>query len=132
MELKEFIKAAITDITDAVYELQKDLNNGTIVNPTLATGKEGITVVLVNDETRMMERLNFDIAVTVSETTETDGKVKAGISIFGAKLGTESTGKSENVSRMTFSIPLLLPATHVKTPLEISRERRPKSRLGQQ
>ena len=132
MELKEFIKAAITDITDAVYELQKDLNNGTIVNPTLATGKEGITVVLVNDETRMMERLNFDIAVTVSETTETDGKVKAGISIFGAKLGTESTGKSENMSRMTFSIPLLLPATHVKTPLEISRERRPKSRLGQQ
>lgn len=131
MELKEFIKAAISDITDAVHELQDELTNGTIVNPTIETGKQG-EAVLVNNEVRMMERLNFDIAVTVSETTETDGKVKAGISIFGAKLGTESTGKSENVSRMTFSIPLLLPATHVKTPLEISRERRAKSRLGQQ
>lgn len=34
MELKEFIKTAITDITEAVSELQSELNNGTIVNPT--------------------------------------------------------------------------------------------------
>lgn len=131
MELKEFIKAAISDITDAVHELQDELTNGTIVNPTIETGKQG-EAELVNNEVRMMERLNFDIAVTVSETTELDGKVKAGISVFGAKIGAESTGKSENMSRMTFSIPLLLPATHVKTPLEIMRENRPKSRLSQE
>lgn len=33
MELKEFIKAAVRDITDAVSELQKELDNGTVVNP---------------------------------------------------------------------------------------------------
>lgn len=131
MELKEFIKTAISDITDAVHELQDELTNGTIVNPTIETGKQG-EAVLVNNEVRMMERLNFDIAVTVSETTELDGKVKAGISVFGAKLGAESTGKSENMSRMTFSIPLLLPATHVKTRLEIMRENRPKSYLSKE
>ena len=35
MELKEFIKTAISDITNAVSELQAELSNGAIVNPTL-------------------------------------------------------------------------------------------------
>ena len=38
MELKDFIKAAITDITEAVSELQDELDNGTVVNPTLPRG----------------------------------------------------------------------------------------------
>lgn len=131
MELKDFIKAAVTDITEAVSDLQAELNNGTIVNPTLASSGNNETVN-VDGQCRIMERLNFDIAVTVSETKGANGSIKAGISVFGAKLGGESTGKSENVSRMTFSIPLLLPATNVKTPLERMRESRPKSRLAQQ
>ena len=33
MELKEFIKTAIADITSAVSELQEELKNGAIVSP---------------------------------------------------------------------------------------------------
>ena len=125
MELKEFIKTAITDITEAVSELQEELKNGTIVNPSLTQGEHGKSLV-VDNEVRMMERLNFDIAVTATETTELNGNAKAGISVFGAKVGAENTEKMENVSRLTFSIPLIMPATHVKTPREISMENRPK------
>lgn len=125
MELKEFIKTAIADITNAVSELQEELSNGVIINPTLPNGDQG-TNLLVNDEFRAIEKLNFNIAVTATETTELNGNAKAGISVFGAKVGAESTEKTENVSRLTFSIPLIMPATHVKTPRERYLENRPK------
>lgn len=38
MELKDFVKTAITDITDAISELQSEINNGTIINPSLHQG----------------------------------------------------------------------------------------------
>ena len=119
MELKEFIKTAITDITEAVSELQEELKNGTIVNPSLTQGEHGKSLVV-----DMMERLNFDIAVTATEATELNGNAKAGISVFGAKVEAENAEKMENVSRLTFSIPLLLPATHVMTPMEKLRVKR--------
>lgn len=123
MDLKEFIKTAITDITEAVSELQEELKNGTIVNPSLTQGEHGKSLVVEN-EVRMMERLNFDIAVTATEATELNGNAKAGISVFGAKVGAENKERTENVSRLTFSLPLVLPTTHVKTQLEKMREKR--------
>ena len=68
----------------------------------------------------------FDVAVTASEESGIDGQAKAGISIFRAKLGTATSAKSENVSRISFAIPVVLPTTHIKTPLELSRDKRPK------
>ena len=125
MELKEFIKTAITDITEAVSELQSELNNGAIVNPTLPS-PIALKTLAVDDEIRPIEQLAFDVAVTATEASGIDGSAKAGISIFGAKIGTESSAKTENVSRLTFSVPIVFPTTHVKTPQEIMREKRPK------
>lgn len=84
MELKEFIKTAITDITDAVSELQAGLGNGAIVNPTLPN-PIALKTLAVNDEIKPIEQLSFDVAVTASEEVGIDGQAKAGISIFGAK-----------------------------------------------
>ena len=123
MELKEFIKTAITDITEAVSELQDELGNGTIVNPSHTQVEHGKSWV-VDNEVRMMERLNFDIAVTATEATELNANAKAGISAFGAKAGAENNERTENVSRLTFPLPLVLPTTHVKTPFEKMREKR--------
>lgn len=125
MELKEFIKTAITDITEAVSELQSELDNGAIVNPTLPN-PIALKTLTVDDEIRPIEQLAFDVAVTATEASGIDGSAKAGISIFGAKIGTESSAKTENVSRLTFSVPIVFPTTHVKTPQEIMREKRPK------
>lgn len=125
MELKEFIKTAITDITEAVRELQSGLDNGAIVNPTLPN-PIALKTLTVDNEIRPIEQLAFDVAVTATEASGMDGSAKAGISIFGAKIGTETSAKTENVSRLTFSVPIVFPATHVKTPQEIMRENRPK------
>lgn len=117
MELKEFIKTVITDITEAVSELQSDLNNGAIINPSISRGEYG-KAVLTDQGVAPIEHLNFDVAVTATETSSIDGDAKAGISIFGANVGAESSSRTENVSRLTFSIPLVLPATHVMTAQE--------------
>lgn len=124
MELKEFIKTAITDITNAVSELQGELINGTVINPTISRGEYGKAVIVENG-VAPIEHLNFDVAVTASESSGIDGSAKAGISIFGAKVGAENSSRTENVSRLTFTIPIVYPATHVKTPQEIMREKRP-------
>lgn len=123
MELKEFIKTAIADITNAVKELQGGLDNGAVINPTLPIGENGKTV-LVDNEVRVIERLNFDVAVSASESSTVEGNAKAGISVFGGKVGADTSSRSENVSRLTFSIPVVFPSTHVKTQTEVMRDRR--------
>lgn len=114
MELKEFIKTAISDITGAISELQTELKNGTIVNPALEKAFDN-TSIRINNKLRKIEKLDFDVAVTISETTGIGGAMKAGISILGAKLGTEQSASSQNVSRLTFSIPVLFPVGEAKS-----------------
>ncbi|WP_301345963.1 MULTISPECIES: hypothetical protein [Muribaculaceae] len=123
MELKEFIKTAIADVTNAISELQVELENGTIVNPTLPTPIANTTLP-VDGENRQIERLDFDVAVTASDASQIDGGAKAGISVFGAKIGTKSSAEEQRVSRLTFSIPVVFPTVHVKTPMEMLRENR--------
>lgn len=125
MELKEFIKTAITDITEAISELQSELDNGAVINPSISRGEHG-KAVLIDQGIAPIEHLNFDVAVTATEASNIDGNAKVGISIFGAKVGTESNAKTENVSRLTFSVPIVFPATHVKTPQELMREKQRK------
>lgn len=110
MELKDFIKAAITDITDAVSELQNELTNGAIINPPLQRDYTNRTITAIGQGIRPIEQLSFDVAVTIGETSGVDGHAKAGISIFGAKVGATTSAKMENASRISFSIPVVLPS----------------------
>lgn len=125
MELREFIKTAISDITGAISELQDELTNGSVVNPTLPNPIANATL-LVNDEIRPIERLQFDVAVTASESSQLDGNAKAGISVFGAKIGAATSANEQRVSRLTFSIPILYPSVHVDTPRDMMKRNRPK------
>ena len=125
MELKEFIKTAIADITDAVSELQNELDNGAIVSPSLPNPIANTTVIDPDNENinKPISKIDFDVAITVGDTSATGAGVKAGIQIFSAKIGGESQTHTENVSRMTFSIPVVLPTVYVKNRDEIKNEK---------
>ena len=125
MELKEFIKTAITDITEAVSELQEELKNGSIVNPSIPNPIANVTVkdpdnVNVN---KRVSNVDFDVALTVADTGTIESGGKMGIHIISAKIGGESKSHSENVSRITFSIPIVLPTEHVKSQKELNDEK---------
>ena len=125
MELKEFIKTAITDITEAVSELQEELSNGAIVSPSLPNPISNSTVIDPDNDkvNRRISQIDFDVAITVGDTSATGAGVKAGIQIFSAKIGGESQTHTENVSRMSFSIPVVLPTVHVKSQKDIDNEK---------
>lgn len=114
MELKDFIKTAITDITNAISELQQELNNGTVVSPSFSAQN-----VTTQDGTiRPITEISFDIAVTIGQKESVGAGAKAGISIFSAGINGADENKTENVSRMSFSIPLIYPTAKVKTDQE--------------
>lgn len=125
MELKEFIKTAIADITGAVSELQNELDNGAIVSPSLPNPISNTTVIDPDNDkvNRRISQIDFDVAITVGDTSAIGAGVKAGIQIFSAKIGGESQTHTENVSRMTFSIPVVLPTVYVKNRDEIKNEK---------
>lgn len=104
MELKEFVKTAITDITEAVIELQSELGNGAIVNPALPHSISNGSVD-VGSGNQPIQKMEFDGALTTMEATAIDGGAKGGIAIFATKLGTSQHAQAQNVSRLTFHQP---------------------------
>lgn len=128
MELKEFIKTALSDITNAVSELQAELQNGAIVSPSVPNSIANVTVKDPQDNkiNRPISKIDFDVAITVGSTDNIEAGGKVGIQIFSAKLGGNNENHTENVSRITFSIPVVLPNTHVENEAEWYEKKCPK------
>lgn len=114
MELKDFVKTAITDIVSAVSELQTELKgNGAIINPALPHPVSNGSVD-IGAGNQPIQQLTFDVALTTSEAAEVDGNAKGGIAVFSAKLGTAQHSETQNVSRLSFTIPVVLPAVPIR------------------
>lgn len=120
MELKEFVKTAIQDITNAVSELQSELKNGSIVSPSMPSAIANSTVMDPDNGSinRKISNIDFDVALTVGDSGTIESCGKVGIQIFSAKIGGENKSHTEDVSRITFSIPVVLPTAHVKSKQE--------------
>ncbi len=118
MELKDFIKEAIKDISEAINESNTELAEiGAIVNPkdvyTSGKDEELYGYLVQNDEDENFRRpvhsVNFDVAV--SNTTKKDGKEGIGVNVVGIKLGKDNikTNEDQTSSRLQFSIPVAMP-----------------------
>ena len=79
MELKDFVKGVIFDITNAVKECQ-------------------------------ISNVDFEVSVSVGSSNEVAGK----ITVLSALVGGGSTNRDENVTKVRFSIPVVLPFVHVQ------------------
>ena len=120
MELKEFIKQSIIEISEAVEETNKyfDVNTvNAIVNPEniyASANARSYTMQERNSETRYIEDIDFDVAVTTGG--EISGEAKAGIKIASFQLGGGGAivDTQQNVSRMKFTIPVCLPTGQYK------------------
>lgn len=104
MTLKDFIKTSIQDITSAIEECQKELQNGTILCPTNTNSSSKITTV---GRTLDVSYIDFDVSVSVETIEESNSNGGASLSIvsiakfdFGGK--DSNTGKETNASRIKF------------------------------
>jgi hypothetical protein len=91
MDIKEFVSESLRQITDSVLE-----------HTNYSKTKRACNI----DHQNRMQRVTFDIAVTVVEEEGTEGK--AGISVWsiGAGVKGKSESSSSIVSRIKFDIPI--------------------------
>ncbi|WP_430458212.1 hypothetical protein [Rheinheimera sp.] len=123
MELKDFIKEAIKDISEAITESNSELQDrGVIVNPRRVeiekNDKSNLLGYIISRSKnsdpnflRPVHMLSFDISVTA--TTKQNGKEGIGVNVAGIKLGkdTDKVSSNDTASRLSFSIPIALPVS---------------------
>lgn len=122
MELKEFIKAAISDITDAINELQNEIGGNAIVSPPMPS-PISLKTLKQDGKNRLISDIDFDVAITVGSINSMEGNAGAGIlQVFSAKVNAGNESRIENISRLRFSIPVIFPTAEFKTDLELKEE----------
>jgi len=114
MKLDEFIFESLKQVIDGIEKSQEYAKEkGASIsaeNLTFVGAKNGAGIVFMNQRSgEIVEKIEFDIAVTAKE----GDKAKGGIGLFVGALGIGTQGQveSENssISRLKFSIPLHLP-----------------------
>ena len=114
MELNEFISGTLQSIITAINE-SKDFaeSNGAIINPIIMEHNFNANPTIFRKDGKdgklSLTKIDFDIAVTVSN--EEGSKVGGGIKIQVLNLGASSTNTETNqtTSRIKFSINVALP-----------------------
>lgn len=123
MELREFIKSTLVEVSRGVLDASEDLKDtNAIVSP------ENFTVNSENSQafgrtkkpgedsstngTRVIQKVDFDIAVVVDETDKTNAGVKISVMSIGLSGGGEATSKTGSSSRIRFSVPVVLPGSN--------------------
>jgi len=113
MELQEFVKETLTQISQGVKEAQDSVREiGGYVNPTVicAQGKSESVYFGETAQGHHTLLVDFDVAVSVAEKTTAEGGAKIAVASFlsiGGSGGSDSENKS--TSRVRFKVPLALP-----------------------
>jgi hypothetical protein len=111
MKLKDFVAETLKEIIDGVTEAQGYYSSkGASVNsPNIVYRMAEASQLMDQVSGQIAQMVEFDVAITAAEGTETKG----GIGVFVGPIGLGSQGKSDasntSVSRIKFSVPVLLP-----------------------
>ena len=123
MELKDFIKSVLFDVTEAVKECQEELKNGAIISPSNRSAEEKVRAVSGDLK---ISYIDFEVAVSASSENLNNGEKTGGVEVSGSVIGVRFGGKfggksvseenkqvNENVSKIKFSIPVIYPTQPV-------------------
>jgi len=112
MDLQDFIKETITQIAESVVDIQKYFDEkgiDAVVNPKEVYGGNQYDPSYQDEVNRIVENIDFDIAVTIESDSqkEVGGKLK----VFDVGIGAEGSqaNRQANVSKVKFKIPLVMP-----------------------
>lgn len=122
MELREFIKSSLVEVVRGILDASEELKDtNAIISPdnfkvnsdqsqafgrTLNSKADYRSV----DNTRVVHKVDFDIAVVVDETDKSQAGIKIAVMSLGLSGGGESTSKSGSTSRIQFSVPVVMPS----------------------
>jgi len=111
MELKQFISETLTQILCGISEAQKVAReHGGAINPPLLPIHPGPIDGSIRDGAGTVAQIiGFDIAITASEGTATRGGVGVVAGVFTLGSAGSSQDSNTTVSRVKFSVPVVLP-----------------------
>jgi len=117
MELQEFIKSTIIQISKGIKEAQKELaDSAVIINPSRMKNDSKGNKFLDKSGFRFVQDIEINVGIVA---TEKDGK-KAGIGVFSGFLsgGVQASENNSNqsINNIKFTIPVALPCD--ETPKE--------------
>lgn len=107
MELKDFIKQVLADITNAVAESQQELKNGCIIAPRFSDCESSDIVLYKKGWKAKAYEVEFDISLTTEDTGNAKGKIGVLSSIVG--IGAEAASQNTNTqtNRVKFTVPVI-------------------------
>ena len=106
MELKDFVAETLKQIVKGVKAAQQSKDcEGASVNP------KGFVLNISSGQTQRVSdpkprEIDFDVALMVVEGSEK----KAGLTVWGIGGGLSANSSNTSVSRIRFSVPVILPA----------------------
>lgn len=120
MELKEFIKESLSQIIDAVKETQEKYKDTNVVicPDNIQEVKSGLYILDENEYDNYSSRSkvqNIDMDIAISVTEKEGNKSGLGIAkIINAGISSENAQRNESISKIKFSIPIVLPTTNAQ------------------
>lgn len=114
MDICEFIKETIRQVCDGVFAASLECSqSGVIVNPTISVGQNGEYFIPIKPSAvamqRRVQKIDFDIAVEATETTEKSGQAGVTIRVVSGQGNYTKGQTSSTTSRISFSVPICLP-----------------------
>ena len=112
MNLREFIAETLSQLVEGVKDAQERASaHGARINPNLTTSAELAVkhgIFIASGEAAQL--VQFDVALTATEGTETKGGIGVVAGIFNLGSAGQSQAASSMVSRVKFSVPVVLPS----------------------
>lgn len=109
MDLKEYVKSTISQLSEAVEELNDELGDKTVVNPIRPEARGNNFIESRKSGSRMITDVCFELSTSIIDNKENGAKVGIFSSIVGLGANTVSGSNNSAISKVTFSIPVLLP-----------------------
>lgn len=111
MELKDFVKETLLQITQGVKEAQEAVKEyDAVVNPKQYKSSSDTTNARVKDEYYPVQNINFEVALTSSVGEESKSGIGVLLGNFNIGTNKNDENKSVSVTNIKFTIPLVLPA----------------------
>jgi len=123
MNLDEFVKEVLSQIVSGIRHAQS-VEGGAYIVPASDGGHEYAKHSRVSSNARYKSTIvDFDIALTVEDSSKGVGGGSLKVFSFGAKAEGEVTSKDTTVSRIQFAIPIMLPTSERDRNKEFNAER---------
>lgn len=111
MELKEFVKVALLQITEGVKEAQSEcIKHGGLINPMLQTPRTYTkTKIEIDDKYYPVTVVDFKVGLT--EISGTENKKAIGVFLSSISLGAQQTKDKEyqSITSIEFSVNVVFP-----------------------